>query len=114
MEADSRGGLITRTHLTDVKVPAQTSAFQQTFCQEKLYLKETCSTHTGPQVTRAVENRLFSRGYFLVWLGFFDGTIELLLIPQLSGARLSLQIDGLLESAFTHAHKHTHTHTRAH
>lgn len=48
-------------------------------------------------------------------MGFFDGTIELLLIPQVSGARLSLQIDGLLESAFTHAHKtHTHKHTRAH
>lgn len=42
---------------------------------------------------------------------FFHGTIELLLILQLSGARLSLQIDGLLEGAFTHTHKHTHTHT---
>lgn len=50
---------------------------------------------------------------FLVWLGFFNGTIELLLIPQLSGARLSLQRDGLLGSAFTHAHKHTQTHMDA-
>lgn len=87
---------------------------QQTLClpQEAMLERDLFYSHRPTGDMCSLKQAVFRRG-FPIWLEFFDGTIELQLIPQLSGAGLSLQIDGLLESAFTHAYKHTYTHTRA-
>lgn len=75
MGADFRGGLITWTHLTDVKVPPQTSAFPAELLSGKAMFERDFYSHrpTGDMCSC----KLFSGGYFLVWLEFFDGTIRI-------------------------------------